>query len=63
MEEKAAVVREVKDVKSALAKKLPSLEKEQIDFLEKCLELDPLKRWSTEQLMGHDYFKNFGVPF
>ena len=57
------MVREVKDVKSALAKKLPSLEKEQIDFLEKCLELDPLKRWSTEQLMGHDYFKNFGVPF
>lgn len=50
-------------MKSALAKKLPSLEKDQIDFLEKCLELDPNSRWTTEQLMSHSYFKNFGVPF
>ena len=31
--------------------------------MEKCLDLNPQNRWSTEQLMGHVYFKNFGARY
>lgn len=30
-----------------------------LDFLEKCLDKDPGKRWTCEQLLRHAYFENF----
>lgn len=30
-----------------------------LDFLEKCLDKDPGKRWTCEQLLRHQYFENF----
>nr|CAD7415064.1 unnamed protein product [Timema cristinae] len=30
-----------------------------LDFLKKCLDKDPSKRWSCEQLLRHPYFDNF----
>nr|CAD7256392.1 unnamed protein product [Timema shepardi] len=30
-----------------------------LDFLKKCLDKDPAKRWSCEQLLRHPYFDNF----
>ncbi|XP_065212940.1 cyclin-dependent kinase-like 1 isoform X3 [Planococcus citri] len=30
-----------------------------LDFLKKCLDKDPLKRWTCEQLLRHPYFDNF----
>lgn len=30
-----------------------------LDFLEKCLDKDPGKRWTCEQLLRHPYFENF----
>ncbi|CAL4178483.1 unnamed protein product [Meganyctiphanes norvegica] len=29
------------------------------DFLKKCLDRDPAKRWTCEQLLTHNYFKGF----
>ena len=31
----------------------------QIDFLKKCLDKNPDDRWTCDQLLQHEYFKNF----
>lgn len=30
-----------------------------LDFLKKCLDKDPVKRWTCDQLLGHKYFIDF----
>lgn len=32
-----------------------------VDFLERCLDKDPGKRWTCEQLLRHPYFDNFSL--
>lgn len=46
-------------------KKLPrSLAGEEgVDFMKKCLDKDPAKRYSCEQLLSHGFFKNFTFKF
>nr|XP_022902335.1 cyclin-dependent kinase-like 4 isoform X2 [Onthophagus taurus] len=39
--------------------KLPMCNEECLDFLKKCVDKDPSKRWTCEQLLSHTYFKNF----
>ncbi|KAG5899144.1 hypothetical protein JTB14_027337 [Gonioctena quinquepunctata] len=39
--------------------KMPLCNASTIDFLKKCLDKDPGKRWSCEKLLTHDYFENF----
>ncbi|CAH0550683.1 unnamed protein product [Brassicogethes aeneus] len=39
--------------------KLPMCSGITIDFLKKCLDKDPLKRWTCDQLLIHPYFQNF----
>lgn len=36
--------------------KYPSFGRDTIDFIKKCLELDPTKRMTCEQLQEHPYF-------
>jgi len=36
---------------------------EGIDFMKKCLDKDPVKRWSCDQLLSHPFFKNFTFKF
>ncbi|CAG9820417.1 unnamed protein product [Phaedon cochleariae] len=42
-----------------LEEKLPSCSGTVIDFLKKCLDKDPSKRWTCEKLLTHKYFENF----
>jgi cyclin-dependent kinase-like len=42
-----------------LETKLPMCNQTTIDFLKKCLDKDPLKRWTCDMLLTHDYFENF----
>ncbi|KAL7630746.1 UNVERIFIED_CONTAM: hypothetical protein RMT77_019042 [Armadillidium vulgare] len=43
-----------------LRKIMPSrITDEEIDFLEKCLDVDPSKRWTAEELLRHRYFKDY----
>ncbi|KAK4884487.1 hypothetical protein RN001_000758 [Aquatica leii] len=39
--------------------KLPMCNGTVLDFLKKCLDRDPAKRWTCEQLLTHSYFENF----
>lgn len=39
--------------------KLPMCNQVQLDFLKKCLDKDPGKRWTCDQLLTHEYFENF----
>ncbi|CAG9764892.1 unnamed protein product [Ceutorhynchus assimilis] len=39
--------------------KLPMCSSTIIDFLKKCLDKDPLKRWTCTELMNHEYFEKF----
>lgn len=36
---------------------------EGVDFMKKCLDKDPAKRFSCEQLLSHGFFKNFTFKF
>ncbi|KAJ8923413.1 hypothetical protein NQ315_001971 [Exocentrus adspersus] len=49
----------------SLEEYLPSSSREAIDFLEKCLRMNPEKRLSAHELLSHDYFTNdeFSVKF
>ncbi|KAK6621531.1 Cyclin-dependent kinase-like 1 [Polyplax serrata] len=43
-----------------LEEKLPKQQNQHtVDFLKKCVDKDPLKRWSSQQLLEHPYFNNF----
>ncbi|XP_063918965.1 cyclin-dependent kinase-like 4 isoform X1 [Zophobas morio] len=42
-----------------LETKLPMCNQTTLDFLKKCLDKDPLKRWTCDMLLTHDYFENF----
>lgn len=43
-----------------LENRLPrDLGQEGVDFTIRCLDKDPAKRWSCEQLLNHSFFKNF----
>ncbi|XP_044730258.1 cyclin-dependent kinase-like 4 isoform X2 [Chrysoperla carnea] len=46
-----------------LEEKVPNVEYTAIDFLKKCLDKDPEKRWSCDQLLVHRYFDNFHYKF
>ncbi|XP_031357571.1 cyclin-dependent kinase-like 1 isoform X2 [Photinus pyralis] len=39
--------------------KLPHSSPTILDFLRKCLDKDPAKRWTCDQLLTHQYFENF----
>lgn len=48
------------DSRDPLESKMPkSTTRESLDFLYKCLDRDPSKRWTCEQLMFHAYFNGF----
>ena len=34
-----------------------------MDFTLRCLDKDPARRWSCDQLLMHPYFKNFSFKF
>ncbi len=53
---------EVRDLES-LEMKYPSFDKATIDFIKKCLELDPTRRQTCEDLMGHAYFDEIRATF
>ena len=36
---------------------------ESSSILQKCLDKDPAKRWTCEQLLSHPFFKNFSFKF
>ncbi|XP_044745349.1 cyclin-dependent kinase-like 4 isoform X1 [Coccinella septempunctata] len=42
-----------------LESKFPTTSETTIDFLKKCLDKDPSKRWTCSELLGHEYFANF----
>ncbi|XP_045483604.1 cyclin-dependent kinase-like 4 isoform X4 [Harmonia axyridis] len=42
-----------------LESKFPTTNEVTIDFLKKCLDKDPSKRWTCSELLGHEYFSNF----
>ncbi|XP_077285650.1 cyclin-dependent kinase-like 1 [Arctopsyche grandis] len=45
-----------------LSKKIPQRyanDRNVLDFMEKCLDKDPIKRWTCEQLLRHPIFHNF----
>ncbi|XP_076044863.1 cyclin-dependent kinase-like 4 isoform X2 [Oratosquilla oratoria] len=53
------------DIRESLEAKMPkNIQPECLDFIKKCLDHDPNKRWTCEQLLKHDYFKgyNFKLP-
>ncbi|XP_025833833.1 cyclin-dependent kinase-like 1 [Agrilus planipennis] len=39
--------------------KLPMCNSIALDFIKRCLDKDPEKRWSCQQLLEHSYFENF----
>ena len=43
--------------------KIPEMEEVAIDFLEKCLDMDPERRWDCQQLLRHPYFDGFMETF
>ena len=48
------------DVRDPLESKMPkTASREVLDFLYKCLDRDPAKRWTCDQLMKHQYFNGF----
>lgn len=44
---------------SPLTEKVPNVPYMIIDFLQKCLDKDPEKRWTCDQLLVHRYFDDF----
>ncbi|XP_049857620.1 cyclin-dependent kinase-like 4 [Schistocerca gregaria] len=42
-----------------LEQRLPSASNTAIDLLKKCLDMDPVRRWSCERLLKHQFFDNF----
>lgn len=56
----AGVTLPMPDVRDPLETKMPkSTSREAIDFLYKCLDKDPTKRLTCEQLLRHPYFNGF----
>ena len=56
----AGVTLPMPDQREPLEVKMPkSMNREAMDFLYECLDRDPLKRWTCEQLMRHPYFSGF----
>ncbi|CAJ0558101.1 unnamed protein product, partial [Mesorhabditis spiculigera] len=47
------------DSEEPLTTKLPKATSTQIDFLLKCFDMNPDKRWSCTELLSHDYFKGY----
>ncbi|XP_015921945.2 cyclin-dependent kinase-like 4 isoform X2 [Parasteatoda tepidariorum] len=48
------------DVREALESRLPhNITADELDFLKKCLDKDPEKRYNCEQLFRHSYFDGF----
>ncbi|TKR86603.1 hypothetical protein L596_011165 [Steinernema carpocapsae] len=47
------------DVIQELSSKLPNASPVVIDFLYKCFDTNPEKRWSCAELLNHDYFHGF----
>ncbi|XP_060536634.1 cyclin-dependent kinase-like 4 isoform X2 [Cylas formicarius] len=45
----------------SLETKLPMCNPTTIDFLKKCLDKDPSKRWTCTELMNHEYFDKFSL--
>nr|XP_018911496.1 PREDICTED: cyclin-dependent kinase-like 1 [Bemisia tabaci] len=44
------------DTLDPLENKIPTDDRLVLDFLQRCLDKDPLRRWSCEQLLHHPYF-------
>lgn len=42
-----------------LAQRMAGCNAVTLDFLERCLDKDPGRRWTCEQLLRHAYFENF----
>uniref|UniRef100_A0A914WH00 cyclin-dependent kinase n=1 Tax=Plectus sambesii TaxID=2011161 RepID=A0A914WH00_9BILA len=47
------------DMLEPLLQKLPNADAATIDFLQKCLDTNPDKRWSATELLNHNYFQGF----
>ncbi|GFY44934.1 cyclin-dependent kinase-like 4 [Trichonephila inaurata madagascariensis] len=48
------------DTRETLESRLPvNISEEELDFLKKCLDKDPEKRYTCEQLLHHRYFDGF----
>lgn len=56
----AGVILPMPDIREPLESKMPkTTTREVLDFLYKCLDRDPSKRWSCDQLIKHQYFNGF----
>ncbi|XP_057660254.1 cyclin-dependent kinase-like 1 isoform X2 [Diorhabda carinulata] len=44
-----------------LEERLPMVDATTLDFLQKCLDKDPMKRWTCEKLLAHEYFDNLRI--
>ena len=55
----AGVTLPMPDVREPLESKMVKTSRETLDFLYKCLDRDPAKRWTCDQLMRHQYFNGF----
>ncbi|XP_015925431.1 cyclin-dependent kinase-like 4 isoform X2 [Parasteatoda tepidariorum] len=51
------------DVRESLENKIPKhVHEHGVDFLKRCLDKDPQKRYPCAQLLNHPFFDNFKVP-
>lgn len=51
------------DVKESLESKIPkNIHEHGLDFLRRCLDKDPQKRYTCAQLLKHPFFDNFKMP-
>jgi len=55
----AGVTLPMPEVREPLEAKLKSIPKESLEFLYKCLDKDPSKRYNCESLLRHAYFSGF----
>ncbi|XP_064090290.1 cyclin-dependent kinase-like 4 isoform X2 [Macrobrachium nipponense] len=47
------------DTRESIDSRMPKDFTAGLDFLKKCLDKDPSKRWTCEQLLSHDYFNGY----
>ncbi|GIX66719.1 cyclin-dependent kinase-like 1, partial [Caerostris extrusa] len=51
------------DVRETLEMKIPKhVHEHGLDFIQRCLDKDPQKRYTCAQLLKHPYFDNFKIP-
>lgn len=56
------VIPEPEIIESLENKIPPNIDENGMDFLKKCLDKDPDKRYTCEQLLKHPYFDHFKIP-